>query len=108
MTRSAYEFFAGLEGNGNPIWATNIAARQPVFCDAQNGVGQVTSVSYNPGIKRYLRNCCLCQFSFCAGTSQEAVGSPSHGQPEKCRGAETKSMRPHMDRLMEMTFERNR
>ena len=56
----------------------------------------------------WVRNCCLCQFSFCAGTSQEAVGSPSHGQPEKCRGAETKSMRPDMDRLMEMTFERNR
>ena len=58
--------------------------------------------------RTFLRKHVLSFFSFCAGISQGAVGSPSHGQSEKCRGAETKSMRPDMDRLMEMTFERNR
>lgn len=50
--RSAYEFFAGWDGNSNPIWNINIANRRPVFEDP-NGVG-MNSVSYNPGLNRYL------------------------------------------------------
>jgi hypothetical protein len=52
INRTAYQFFAGLDVKGNPVWTTNITQRKPVFTDA-NGVG-LPSVSYNPGIQRYL------------------------------------------------------
>ncbi len=50
---SSYEFFAGLDGQGQPQWSSAASARQPVFEDAVNGVMR-TSVSYNPGIGRYI------------------------------------------------------
>ncbi|HQU16386.1 MAG: DUF4185 domain-containing protein [Gammaproteobacteria bacterium] len=53
MNRSAYEYFAGLDASGNPIWTTAINARKPVFSDP-NGVGWAVRVDYDPGIKRYL------------------------------------------------------
>lgn len=52
MNRSAYEFFAGLNGQGAPIWTSNLNSREPVFEDS-NGVGWNTSVSYNSGLNRY-------------------------------------------------------
>jgi len=53
LERDAYEFFAGLDSSGDPIWTADIEARKPVFEDA-NGVGWTVSVSYNAGLKRYL------------------------------------------------------
>jgi len=53
MERARYEFFAGLDAGGRPIWKQDIAARQPVFEDPA-GVGPRLSVSYNPGLRRYL------------------------------------------------------
>jgi hypothetical protein len=53
MERAAYQFFAGTDAAGRPTWTTSLTARRPVFQDA-NGVGWNTSVSYNPGLKRYL------------------------------------------------------
>lgn len=53
MERSAYEFFAGLDAAGQPMWTSDLAARRPVFEDA-NGVGWAVSVSYNAGLRRYL------------------------------------------------------
>ena len=53
MEYAAYEFFAGVNAHGNPIWTTNLAAHRPVFTDA-NGVGWNSSVSYNPGLRRYM------------------------------------------------------
>ena len=53
MDRSAYEFFAGLDSGKDPMWTRDIKLRKPVFADP-NGVGWNTSVSYNPGIVRYL------------------------------------------------------
>lgn len=53
MDRSAYKFFAGLDGAGNPTWTTNLYEHKPIFTDP-NGVGWTTSVSYDPGIGRYL------------------------------------------------------
>lgn len=50
---SAYEYFTGLDGGGNPTWSTAVQDRQPVFADPVNGVMR-TSVSYNPGLDRYL------------------------------------------------------
>jgi len=52
-TASAYEYFAGLDGSGNPTWSGNVQDRRPVFSDAANGVMR-TSVSYNAGLGRYL------------------------------------------------------
>jgi len=52
MDRNQYEFFAGLNSQGDPRWTTDFAARQPVFQDSSNGVF-VTSVSHNPGVNRY-------------------------------------------------------
>ncbi|MEW6570094.1 MAG: hypothetical protein AB1390_02795 [Nitrospirota bacterium] len=53
--RTAYEFFKGMDASGNPMWASNINERRPVFTDP-NGVGNsgLAHVVYNPGIKRYL------------------------------------------------------
>lgn len=49
----AYEYFAGLDAGGQPTWTTEVAERQPVFEDPNNGVMR-TSVSYNAGLDRYL------------------------------------------------------
>jgi Domain of unknown function (DUF4185) len=53
MDRSRYDFFAGVDEPGNPKWTSDLAAREPVFRDP-NGVGWNLSVSYNPGLQRYL------------------------------------------------------
>jgi hypothetical protein len=51
--RAAYSFYAGADASGRPLWTTDAALRQPVFEDAQ-GVGWCLSVSYSPGLRRYL------------------------------------------------------
>jgi len=51
--KSAYEYFAGTDGDGASIWTSTIANRVPVFEDSGNGVMR-TSVSYNPGLGRYI------------------------------------------------------
>jgi hypothetical protein len=51
--RTEYEFFAGLDDSGNPLWTKNFQSRKPVFSNPE-GVGWNTSVSYNAGIDRYL------------------------------------------------------
>jgi hypothetical protein len=53
MERARYEFFAGLNQSGAPLWTPSFAQRQTVLADAGNGIMR-TSVSYNPGIQRYL------------------------------------------------------
>ncbi|MFC4871665.1 DUF4185 domain-containing protein [Negadavirga shengliensis] len=51
MTREAYEFFAGFNGE-DPVWMKNIDAKKPVFTD-KNGVGTPVGINYNAGLKRY-------------------------------------------------------
>ncbi|MHC4510566.1 MAG: DUF4185 domain-containing protein [Planctomycetota bacterium] len=51
--KTAYRFFTGLDGSGNPIWSLDINARKPVFEDPINGAMR-TSVIYNAGLKRYI------------------------------------------------------
>ncbi len=51
--RSAYEFFAGLDGAGKPRWTGALADREPVFQNAA-GVGWTVSVTYNRGLGRFL------------------------------------------------------
>ena len=53
LSRDRYEFFAGLDGTRRPTWSRDVRSKQPVFADP-NGVGWNLSVSYNPGLKRYL------------------------------------------------------
>ncbi|HWB99497.1 MAG TPA: DUF4185 domain-containing protein, partial [Bryobacteraceae bacterium] len=50
--RGAYEFFRGLDPNGDPLWSRDIEQRRPVFSDPL-GVQHV-AVSYNPRLRRYL------------------------------------------------------
>jgi len=51
--RTAWEFFAGLNADGRPTWSVDPAQRAAAFRDPVNGVMR-TSVSYNPGLRRYL------------------------------------------------------
>jgi Domain of unknown function (DUF4185) len=53
LDRKSYEFFAGIDNNGNPRWAKDLEARKAVFEDP-NGVGWNTSAGYNAGLRRYL------------------------------------------------------
>ncbi|MGH7127912.1 MAG: DUF4185 domain-containing protein [Planctomycetaceae bacterium] len=50
--RDAYEFFAGLNDDGQPRWTRDIDARQAVFEDP--GRCYRSGISYNAGLKRYL------------------------------------------------------
>lgn len=50
--RKAYEFFAGISGDTQPMWTEDPAQRKPVFQDPR-GVRTV-SCTYNPGLDRYL------------------------------------------------------
>ncbi|PIP35431.1 MAG: hypothetical protein COX20_11335 [Desulfobacterales bacterium CG23_combo_of_CG06-09_8_20_14_all_52_9] len=52
MNRSAYEFYAGAEKNGNPIWTEDIAQMRPVFTDP-NGVSWGIQAFYHPLLRRY-------------------------------------------------------
>jgi hypothetical protein len=51
-SRSQYEYFAGMNSSGSPVWTGDMNGRRPVFQDQVNGVMTV-SVSYNPGLGRY-------------------------------------------------------
>ena len=50
--REAYEFFAGLDEEGRPVWTKEIRERRPVF--VFSGHCERLDVVYNPGLKRYL------------------------------------------------------
>lgn len=52
MQRDSYEFFAGLNSRGQPIWTKELTKRMPVFEDAA-GV-RTASVGYDIGLNRYL------------------------------------------------------
>ena len=50
--RSAYEFFAGLDGRGRPRWTAKLEGRRPAFSDP--GHCYRPEVVFNPAVKRYL------------------------------------------------------
>jgi hypothetical protein len=52
-SKSAYEYFSGLDRQGDPIWSKDIDDKKPVFEDP-NGVGWNLAVSYNAGLASYL------------------------------------------------------
>jgi len=53
LDRNAYEFFEGLDANGNPLWTSDITQRNPVFADP-NRTATRFGVVYNPGLGRYI------------------------------------------------------
>jgi CubicO group peptidase (beta-lactamase class C family) len=50
--RQAYEFFAGLDPRGKPVWVTDIAKRRAVF--SHPAMCYRSGITYNAGLKRYL------------------------------------------------------
>jgi hypothetical protein len=50
--RAAYEFFAGLDSSGLPLWTADKARREAVF--SHGGQCYRSGITYNPGIQRYL------------------------------------------------------
>ncbi|NKB65635.1 MAG: serine hydrolase [Candidatus Latescibacteria bacterium] len=50
--KERYEFFRGLDGEGEPQWSGDIADRRPVFTHANQC--RRSSISYNAGLGRYL------------------------------------------------------
>lgn len=53
LDRDGYEFFAGLDPEGQPRWTAQVRDKQPVFEDPA-GVGWNVSVGHHPGVGRYL------------------------------------------------------
>jgi hypothetical protein len=51
-TREAYEFLAGLDSDGMPVWSINVNDRKPHFTDPAGVEG--VQVVYNAAIRRYL------------------------------------------------------
>ncbi len=50
---AAWRFFAGLDARGRPQWARSAAARKPMWTD-ETGGAMMTSVTWHPGLRRYL------------------------------------------------------
>lgn len=50
--KSDYEYFAGHDPNGTPIWSRNISLIEPLI-DWNNNAGNV-SITYDPPLKKYL------------------------------------------------------
>jgi hypothetical protein len=51
--RAAYEFFAGRDGAGHPIWTSDIRAQEPAFSDPA-GIGWGVTCVFHPVLRRYL------------------------------------------------------
>ncbi|GAC1391792.1 MAG: hypothetical protein NVSMB38_13280 [Ktedonobacteraceae bacterium] len=49
--KSAYRYFAGLDGHGNPLWTSDISFKKPVFTARKQSYR--VFVTYNPALKRY-------------------------------------------------------
>jgi len=73
--RFAWEFFAGFDGAGEPIWSGDVRKRRPVFTNP--GRCYRTSATYNPGLGRYL----MCQV-VAGGDSRFKGGFGIYDAPE--------------------------
>jgi hypothetical protein len=65
LTQSAYQYYAGLNNNGGPIWTTDVTRMQPIFSNRNanktdsHGVVWVMATGldtpvYNPALGRYI------------------------------------------------------
>jgi len=52
MERNHYEFFAGLNENGRPIWLPDISKQKPIFTDPKGT--QRIAITYNAPLSRYI------------------------------------------------------
>lgn len=52
MQRARYDFFAGLDDNGKPLWSQDITKRKPIFTDAKGT--QRIAITYNAALRRYI------------------------------------------------------
>ncbi|MHC4542373.1 MAG: DUF4185 domain-containing protein [Planctomycetota bacterium] len=52
MDRQRYDFFAGLDANGKPLWSRDLARRKPIFTDPKGT--QRIAITYNPALGRYI------------------------------------------------------
>jgi hypothetical protein len=57
LNQNQYEFYAGLDNNGIPLWSYDINERQAVFADL-NGTSDGISVIFNPFIQSYILTVC--------------------------------------------------
>lgn len=51
--RGAYQFYAGKDSTGQPIWSSSAARKRPIYRDS-NGVGPFPQVSFVPGLGRWV------------------------------------------------------
>jgi hypothetical protein len=51
--KADYEFFAGLDAGGDPLWTSNVSGRKPVFSHRDNTTNR-TGISYDAPLGRYL------------------------------------------------------
>jgi hypothetical protein len=51
--RGTYEFFAGMDSTGQPIWSVKASDRAPIYHDAA-GVGPFPQMSFVPGLDRWV------------------------------------------------------
>jgi hypothetical protein len=83
VIQSAYEYFAGWDSNGAPIWSSDTDQMQPVFSDRnvdQPGCGKVCTMAspieeavYIPALKRYIA---VAQGGYAAQTSFYEAPNP--------------------------------
>lgn len=52
MDRARYDFFAGLDENGKPLWSQDITKRKPIFTDPKGT--QRIAITYNAALRRYI------------------------------------------------------
>lgn len=52
-SREAYEFFAGTDTNGQPLWSKDANNKKPIYTDA-TGVGTFPQLVYVPELKRFV------------------------------------------------------
>lgn len=51
--RATYEFYAGTDGTGQPVWSASSADKAPIYEDAE-GVGPFPQMSFVPGLDRWV------------------------------------------------------
>jgi hypothetical protein len=53
LASESWEFYAGVDGSGQPVWSPDPGQLKPVASD-KKGVGWTVSAAYDPGLKLYL------------------------------------------------------
>ena len=54
LSQGSYEAFSGLDGNGNAVWSSNWADKQPIFTDSGPRPIAISAVVYNLALGRFI------------------------------------------------------